>query len=275
MFSFGISTLFVSLIARSCVQASTTFESPFGLTFISTMAIASRFNGSGFIELSKHPLDARYQAIYQEALDVVDPLSFNLQDLTHVSVFQNAVKPVIESLRKRLGHEPEYAALLVPSTFRASLRDAAVEGVLVHEDAQRAFRQGWAREATCPGYGFLDGKNLGRRSEDCTEDGPVNLVVVLEYEKEYLHTWLMKVEFELETYPPIHSKFSRDCGERYIEVNNKQRNSAAYHVIIQADGNLRGLATRATKTDWTSSLVASSRRLCNGTGTIIHGIIFG
>lgn len=223
MYCPGITVFLVLFVNCNYAHALSTSESPFGITFTPTTVIASRINISGNIEIFKHPLGSGYQAVYQDALMAFETPEFGIRDLSSVQVFRAAIKPITEGLSERLGHPPEYKALFVPSIFRPNTRDAAAEGVLGEDHDEQAFRQGWAREATCPGYEFLECRNLDRVPEECAEDGPVNLVVVIEYEKDYLYAWLMEVEFELETYPPIYSKFCKECGERYLKVSHDPR----------------------------------------------------
>ncbi|KAF1358551.1 hypothetical protein EJ07DRAFT_123746 [Lizonia empirigonia] len=165
------------------------------------------------IELTTNPLGPAHEAIYHDAVEHFDTQPTKPGNLSHATVFLEAIKPMTESLEKQLGHPPVYKSLFVLSIFHSTVRDAA-EGILTEDQLDQPFRLGWAREATCPGYGFLECRNLGRTREECVDGGPVNLIIALEYEKEYLYAWLMEVEFELQTYPAMHSGFCRECGER-------------------------------------------------------------
>ncbi|KAH7388822.1 hypothetical protein BKA66DRAFT_558755 [Pyrenochaeta sp. MPI-SDFR-AT-0127] len=131
-------------------------------------------------------------------------------------MFQKAVAPITERLSKQLGHMPEYTTLFIPSIFDYNVRDAAASAVF-GDYFDRAVRPGWTREATCPGFGFLEGKNLGRKPEECVDGGPVNVILVFEYENDYLYAWLMEVEFELQTYPVILKEICKECGESFQE----------------------------------------------------------
>jgi hypothetical protein len=71
------------------------------------------------------------------------------------------------------------------------------------------------QDAACWAYGFIEGKNLGRPLKECTERGPDSFVLVLVFEAEYMHAWLMDVAFELGTYSHDEEKFCRECGEKY------------------------------------------------------------
>lgn len=53
---------------------------------------------------------------------------------------------------------------------------------------------------------------------ECTDNGPNNLVLLFEYESEYLHAWLVEVEFELGVYYPQQEKICKECGDGHREV---------------------------------------------------------
>ncbi|CAO2658226.1 Nn.00g059490.m01.CDS01 [Neocucurbitaria sp. VM-36] len=204
-------------VAAGCTRGSISdpLESPFGLTFTPTTVIASRFNASGSVELTKWRLGTEYQKYYQDAASNFDPQERETYDLKNstIALFQEAATPITESLSKRLGKKPEYAAIFVPSVFSYVDRDAAANAVL-GKYLGRAVRPGMSQQATCPGFGFLDCRNLGREPEECVDEGPPSLIVVLEYEKEYLYVWLMEVVFDLGTYVSIHKVLCKECGER-------------------------------------------------------------
>lgn len=48
--------------------------------------------------------------------------------------------------------------------------------------------------------------------------GPSNLILLLEYEKEYLYVWLKEVAFGMGTYPVDSQIFCEECGGRFREV---------------------------------------------------------
>lgn len=202
-----------------CVGMPNNLESPYGLAFSPSTVIASRFNSSGNIELMKYSLGDEYQTYFQHAVQQYgSPMDRNRDMSSAVSIFQKAIGPVTKSLSEQLGQMPEYAALFIPSIFDWKVRNAAVSAVF-GDHLDRAIRPGWAREATCPGYRFLEGENLGRRLEECVDEGPENMILVLEYENDYLYAWLMEVEFELQTYPVHLQEICKECGERFRDVS--------------------------------------------------------
>lgn len=219
-----ISTIFARGVHSSLSHLDTP-ESPFGLTFTPTTIIASRFNVSGGLAKTKAPLGLDYQKLYQNAVrlfnaDTKEP--YEDYDTSNISaaesIFHEAMTPITELLIKQLGHAPEYAALSWPPIFSYPLRDAA-EHAAFGEWGQRPTATPYSQEAACYSYGFLGCKNLGREPEECVEGGPLNLVLVLECEKEYLYAWLKEVDFELEVHWTVYKDFCRDCGERFSEVS--------------------------------------------------------
>jgi hypothetical protein len=199
-------------------------ESRFGVSFSPTTITASRFNSSGSTELTAVPASSDYQAHYRGVVHSLQGLPHHSDAINITSVFRDAIRPVTENLVEQLGHAPEYAALFLPSVFDARTESAAVEAIFTN--VQYATRAGPSWIATCYGYGFLEGKNLGRPSHECTEDGPENFIIVFEYEKEYIYAWLLVVAFELGTYPVMEERFGKDCGEEYREVSHLRLRSS-------------------------------------------------
>lgn len=199
---------------------SSTSENPYSLTFTPITLVASRFNASGSIELAKTSLGPEYHEFYQNAVQHFDQPT-NDQQISDRSkaelMFRTAVEPLTEQLSKRLGHAPEYAALFFPSVFSFATRQAAVAGVLGdHRD--RPMKDGRTSQATCQGYGLLQGKNLGRDPGQFNDEGALNLVIVLEYEKDFLYAWLLEVAFGLGVCPADQDQFCKGCSEQSRQV---------------------------------------------------------
>ena len=248
-----------------CVRAgmSDTLESPFAITFTQTTVIASRYNASGSVELTKQPLSLEYQEYYRDAVRHFDAHNESDEPRETKSstefMFHDAVVPVTESLSRQLGYTPEYAAFFVPSIFGLTDIRAAAKGVL-GDFGERPARPGRSRDATCHGFGFLEGRNLGRAPEEYVDEGPLNLIVVLEYEKDYLYAWLMEVEFELQVYPRLLNDICEECGERYSRVSHFRY--SYFSMSAQANAGFRILARKHTENELTRFSIFSLRRLC-------------
>lgn len=216
-----IACLLIIFYACYALADTSTPESPYGLTFTPTTVVASRFNASGSIELTKYPLGPEYLESYRIAVQEFDnpTKDYQISDRAAAeTLFRSAITPLTEVLSRQLGYAPEYAALFFPSVFSFAARSAAVTGVL-GDHGNRPMKDGIAAQATCQAYGFLEGKNLGRLPELCVEEGPVNLVIVLEYEEDFLYVWLREVAFELEICPAIQDEICKECGQAYRKVS--------------------------------------------------------
>jgi hypothetical protein len=237
-----ITSLLYSILSAQCVAGSiiTSLESRFGLSFSSRTIIASRFNSTGFIELKTFPATHEYQKYYQETVNAFKEEVPKFQESGTDSdfneakvkfIFTDAMKPITEILTKQLGYAPEYAMLFVPSVFGWQMRNAAADALF--SDVVYAAKAASARQAACYGYGFLEGKNLGRPMTECNDDGLKSLVLLFEYEKEYLYAWTLEVEFELEVHLALREKICKACGDGYREVSLLSLNLALLHSLIQ------------------------------------------
>jgi hypothetical protein len=73
--------------------------------------------------------------------------------------------------------------------------------------------------AACEAYDLFHRPDLiGRAPEDCNDDGPLNIIVGIEYEQDYMHVRLYEMVYEWEGYPPNGGEFCRECGLRFEKV---------------------------------------------------------
>jgi hypothetical protein len=191
----------------------------FGLTFSPTTIIASRINSSGSVELTKFPTSDEYKSYYKDAVQkLASPVDDIEQPQAQVqTMFRQAFTSVTESLKTQLGHEPHVASLFLSSAFASEVAWTVVEAVFT--DPQHLYKRGLSQQATCNGYLFLECRNLGRVPADCTDGDPENLVLVLEYEREYLYLSLQQVLFELGTYYVHRERLCIECGEDNRQVS--------------------------------------------------------
>lgn len=133
-----------------------------------------------------------------------------------VAVFRAAVRPLAETLTQQLGHAPEYVALFMPAVFTPEDREAARQAVgMTWEDVHI----GAARHAVGYAYGFHEGRNLGRTEEEWVRGEVEDLVLVLEYEREYVYMWLLEYRFGVETQGVVQEDMDTSCGERVVVVS--------------------------------------------------------
>ncbi|KAH7407043.1 hypothetical protein DE146DRAFT_607170 [Phaeosphaeria sp. MPI-PUGE-AT-0046c] len=195
---------------------STSLESRYGLSFGATTIVASRFNSSGLIELTDFPASSDYRSWYTQTVNHFGESSHDIEEANVTSILIANVEPIIEDLARQDEKAPEIATLFLPSIFDWKVRSVADDAVF--SNAQYATRAASTRKAACYGYGFLKGDNLGRPISECNDDGPTSLVLLLEYEKEYLYAWLIEVEFELDVYSAEQDHICKECGEKYREI---------------------------------------------------------
>tara|TARA_R110002003_G_scaffold124_3_gene11221 strand:- start:59924 stop:60631 length:708 start_codon:yes stop_codon:yes gene_type:complete len=191
----------------------------FGITFSPTTITTSRLDASGSLELNKFPVSSSYQAHYHEAVHKFNVSNHGraFDEANVKSIFHDVMNTVTEKLSEQVGHAPEYAALFLPSIFDSNTQNAASDAI--HGIPEYATKTAPSRQAACYGYGFLEGRNLGRPQDECTGYGPESLVLLLEYEQEYIYAWLLEVTFELGTYYVNTEKICKGCGEIHQEVS--------------------------------------------------------
>ena len=225
-------TYLTSLVAltRSISADDRGPESPFGLTFSPSTVFASRYNSSGSIEIFRFPIpqDSAYHAYHRKAIQNTNTKSNARLDgqtyytspthLAATSMFKALIDPVTASLKETLGHAPEYYTLFVPSIFEDRLRNAAADAISPNPLHQPAMH-GPSQLAACHAFDFLSARYLNRAPEELNDmHGPSNLILLLEYEKEYLYVWLKEVAFGMGTYPVDSQIFCEECGGRFREV---------------------------------------------------------
>jgi hypothetical protein len=220
-------------------------ESPFGITFSPSAAYASQFNSSRLIEFEQYPISSEYQAYYDNVINShgvrEEKRSFDHHEsashMSAVFVFRQITSPIITSLKKRLGHDPMYATLFIPSIFNDETREAAVEAIFPVNLLKLATKYGATQVAAGHAYDFLGCKRLNRALEECNDDGPPSLVLLLEYEKDYMCAFVKEVAFWLGTCLVASKEICVECGERYRDVSV----IAPFVLIQRAD---TGLADR-------------------------------
>jgi hypothetical protein len=208
------------LILFTCVSMASNTEPRFGISFGATTITASRFNSSDSLELMKFPASTEYQTYYQNAVHNFRVANHGTNIADFDSIITNTMRPITEALENQIGHVPEFSALILPAVLRRPAWNAA--STVVFRDAAYIKKVSLTRDAACWAHGFLDDRNLGRMAEEYTERGPDSFVLVLEFQAEYMHAWLMDVAFELGTYSHDEETFCRECGENYRVVSMSQ-----------------------------------------------------
>lgn len=205
-------------------------ETPYGLAFSTTTIYASRFNASGSIEVTRLLAGREYLQYYS---NVLGNLKMSISDSTGskayyklsaqknvVAMLRKEVATMTNSLAKQLGYMPDYAAVFLPPVFDSWIQVAAQEAVFPNgSDDAGIINYGSSLNVACEGFDFLEGEHIGRTPEECNdEDGPETMILVLEYEKDYLHAGLLEIYWEWELFPVNSEDICLECGEQSREV---------------------------------------------------------
>jgi hypothetical protein len=125
---------------------------------------------------------------------------------------------VTATLTKELCNKSEYEALFIPPIFHRGIISAAAEAVMREDFDDHPNMIGYASFAISLASKFLDCAHVDLAPEECNDEGPVNYVLFLEYEKEYFGAMLKEVDFYLRTFPPRRDMLCMECRERYREA---------------------------------------------------------
>lgn len=228
-YRFQITT--IALATYVCACGSSTLDPRYGLTFSPTTISASRYNASALLEITAFPVGRAYRQHYDNALRSLyaSPVDSNLEhreayaktDQDVIMMIREEVAKVTDGLIERRGHEPEYAAVFLPSIFDFQFLIAAREAVIPNGGGlDGVIDSGTSLRVACEAFGFLEGNQIGRTPEERNdEDGPQTMILALEYEHDYLHAELREIIWESERFPIVSKRTCLDCGERYREVS--------------------------------------------------------
>ena len=172
------------------------------------------------MEFERHPTTPAFTAWYFEIVRDYQVLPDGVygaepdQDRMN-SICQEAIAPLTEKLVQRLGHDPVYRTMSIPSVCSGMARWA------IRKALEPQYVIGAAHDThMCSAWSFYAGENLGRQPDECNEFGPRNVVLVLEYAKEYLRICVNELWWEL--HPGfIYEKevFRKDLGTKRLEVS--------------------------------------------------------
>lgn len=204
---------------------------PFALAFSSTTISVSRIDQTGYTKSIKFSASYAYRHLYQDALRHLetstltcicpkeDKLLLALHNIKISSVLQDEIDKVNASLTAQLQHVPGYAAVYLPPIFDSDAARVAHDMVFPEDsDPYPASNYGSTMRVACYGFDFLQCKQLGRSPEDCNDDGPETLILVLVYEEDYLHVGLADIYWEYDLITAGSQETCIECGERWREV---------------------------------------------------------
>jgi hypothetical protein len=185
--------------------------------------IASWFNDPNDFEYLTRPASPEFKDYYNITVTTYKDGAFQ-DDRCHnafedggsddlKAMFALDFVPLTADLTERLGLEPRYLSLFLPSVFERVVVYVGRQALMDVSDSHPM--TGLANQAMGLPWGFFERSKLGREpprwsySEPELEYRP-NLVLILEYEPDYLFAFLYEVEPEMEsTFVPEHAEFSR------------------------------------------------------------------
>jgi hypothetical protein len=209
-------------------------QGPFALTLNPTSIIASRVNSSGRVELRTYQVTSEYLSYFDDTISQFDPQNrFNESwecSKAAISTFRTAIAGITKDLTGSLGYRPKYSTLVFPAIFSRSSWCAAYRAIRTSPDDDdrpfdqlkiddRPFSERHGGAAACEAYDlFHRCDRLGRAPEDCNDDGPVNLIIGVEYEQSYMHVRLFEMVYDHHGYANVAEKMCLECGLRFNKV---------------------------------------------------------
>jgi hypothetical protein len=224
-------------------------QDPIGVTFTPTTVITSWFDDSNKFEYLTRPASPEFKRYYDTTVTNYKGRTFQ-DDRPHWNALSDGSKddlkamfaldfvPLTADLTERLGHEPTYLSLFLPSAFDRTIVDVGRQALKDINGSHPV--TGLANQVMGLPWGVFEGSKLEREpprwsySEPELEYRP-NLVLILEYETDYLYAFLHEVEPEMKpTIVVEYTEFSRKLGERFCKVS--QPCALVCVVGIRADG---------------------------------------
>jgi hypothetical protein len=196
---------------------------PFGITLSPNAVTASRYNSSGLIELTRFPVTTEYKSYYTDAINNHGKPN-EMQNYTSAShnatiaMFREIISPITTSLRQRVSNQRLCTALFLPSVFDHTVLKAAETAILGDFMSRSATIYGSTYDAVCEAYDFQDFENP--RACEVWDDLPrycaryavSDLSLVLEFEDEYLHAFLMGTGRRLVSVPVVARAMCKKCS---------------------------------------------------------------
>jgi hypothetical protein len=167
-------------------------KDPVGLAFTPSSILASWCTPLGSIEVINGPATLAFRKHYEDTVrdyattaGVPGPKPVIDEDLDDITaMLKEAIAPLTVTLTERLSHTPIYTSPLLPSTcehlgYRSSLQKIP--------EIHGLYFIGRASTALCSCWDFFNGANIHHHGDSMPPNpGPVNMVLVLEYEQDYV-----------------------------------------------------------------------------------------
>lgn len=232
----------MKLLLLSCVTTfaftTTGYPSPWALSFGTSTIIASRLGASGNIDIRKFDASDEYTTYVSDALvnygkriqqlatwylqhgdDLVlaPPDTHNRTTTQHL--FKDTVDGIVKELDDGQERDLSYAAFTLPSIFNDSSISAARDALLHLFEPMRDGPLNVRDAAHMVGYayGLFECAAFGRTTEECASDEMVNLVLVMDVQRDYLFMNLVEPDLEYQVFPSLGKKLLKDYGSEKIK----------------------------------------------------------
>jgi hypothetical protein len=175
------------------------------------------------LKTEEHPTSTDFNEYYHKTVRNyhAGPASFAAlpDEDTVLDMFAEAIAPLTKKLTQRLGHAPTYKTLWLPSVFGKRANLVSVKA-LRNEAGRVTVRDGAYDQVMCSAWRFYEGENIGREPYECNESGPRNVVLVLEYMKDYLLVRVNELAWELKpTFVSEKITFRKELGTLRLKVS--------------------------------------------------------
>lgn len=157
----------------------------------------------------ERPLPQDYDRVYSKALRTFPHVPYAPEPDGAFEVFRAAMKLIEGDLEPNV---PAFGAY-IPSFFPGSTISTACNALFAGIRPEEPTLSGYAWRVSPYAYGFLECNNLGRKPEECNDDGPVNMFILLKHEKGNLYAWVMAMDWENGGWHAVHRELRRECGK--------------------------------------------------------------
>lgn len=209
-------TLLLFPFSSLCITNQASF--PYAVTLTPSSILVSTVTRTGDFELSRFAAEGKYKSYLDNILHYHGRKSQSRgvdtkADNATIAIIQDAFNAVRRNLTLTLGYKPKFAALYGSSFFNISSLEAARHALYPKD----AFTKGGPKKigdvysGACFAHGLDKCESLRTPAECEHEEWLINLVLVVEYEKQYLS--ISVVEADRVGFGEAHGRFAPEFGE--------------------------------------------------------------
>lgn len=200
-----------------CTENEASF--PYAMTLTPWGILVSTVTLSGDMQLYRFDAAGRYKSYIDSILHYHGsknrPRAVDIEaDDATIAIIRDVFNAVRRNMTSTLGHKPRFAALYRSSFFNTSSLEAARHALYPRDTFEKngPKKLGNVYGGACFAYGLEKCENHGRTAAECKhEEWLIDLVLVVEYEKQYLSISI--VEEDRDGFGQSHSSFAAEFGE--------------------------------------------------------------